>query len=65
MKESTEKQQQQKITEIYNQNKKNKKYNRHQHSTDGGWQAIGEELRHVQMSRWGKHAGEGYGNEQQ
>jgi len=36
MKESTEKQQQQKITEIYNQNKKNKKYNRHQHNTDGG-----------------------------
>jgi len=25
---------------------------------DGG-QAMGEEMRHVQMSRWGKHTGEG------
>jgi len=26
---------------------------------------MGEELMHVQMSRWGKHTGEGSGSEQQ
>jgi len=26
----------------------------HQHITDDGGQAMGEEMRHVQMSRWGK-----------
>jgi len=26
---------------------------------------MGEELMHVQMSRWGKHTGEGRGSEQQ
>jgi len=26
------------------------------HHTDDGGQAIGEELRHVQMSRWSMHA---------
>ena len=31
--------------------KKNKKRNRHQHDTDDGGQAMGEEMRHVQMSR--------------
>jgi len=33
--------------------------------TDDGGQAIDEELRHVQMSRWGKHTGEGSGREKQ
>jgi len=28
-----------------------KKRNRHQHNTDDGGQAMGEEMRHVQMSR--------------
>ena len=28
-----------------------KKHNRHQHNTDDGGQAMGEEMRHVQMSR--------------
>ena len=28
------------------------------HNTDDGGQAMGEEMRHVQMSRWGKHIGE-------
>jgi len=28
-----------------------KKRNRHQHNTDDGRQAMGEEMRHVQMSR--------------
>jgi len=42
----------------YSKNKKNKKRNRHQHNTDDGRQAMGEEMRHVQMSRWGKHTGE-------
>jgi len=28
-----------------------KKRNRHQHNTDDGRQAVGEEMRHVQMSR--------------
>jgi len=31
--------------------KKKKKSNRHQHNTDDGGQAMGEEMRHVQMSR--------------
>ena len=31
--------------------KKKKKCNRHQHNTDDGGQAMGEEMRHVQMSR--------------
>ena len=39
-------------------NKNKKKRNRHQHNTDDGRQAMGEEMRHVQMSRWGKHIGE-------
>jgi len=30
---------------------KNKKRNRYQHNTDDGGQAMGEEMRHVQMSR--------------
>ena len=34
----------------YHKNKK-KKHNRHQHNTDDGGQAMGEEMRHVQMSR--------------
>ena len=38
--------------------KNRKKRNRHQHNTDDGGQAMGEEMRHVQMSRWGKHIGE-------
>jgi len=28
-----------------------KKHSRHQHNTDDGGQAMGEEMRHVQMSR--------------
>jgi len=31
--------------------KKKKKRNRHQHNTDDGGQAMGEEMRHIQMSR--------------
>ena len=31
--------------------KKKQKRNRHQHNTDDGGQAVGEEMRHVQMSR--------------
>ena len=31
--------------------KKKTKNNRHQHKTDDGVQAMGEEMRHVQMSR--------------
>jgi len=38
--------------------KNRKQRNRHQHNTDDGGQAMGEEMRHVQMSRWGKHIGE-------
>ena len=30
---------------------KKTKHNRHQHNTDDGGQAMGEEMRHVQMSR--------------
>jgi len=37
------------ISQIYI--KKKKKRNRHQHNTDDGGQAVGEEMRHVQMSR--------------
>jgi len=48
----------QKKTEI--QRKYNKKrHDRHQHNTDGGGQAMGEEVTHVQMSRWSKHTCEG------
>jgi len=36
------------ITDI---KKKKKKRNRHEHNTDDGGQAVGEEMRHVQMSR--------------
>ena len=36
-----------------------KKHNRHQQNTDDGGLAMGEELHYVQMSRWGKHTGEG------
>jgi len=36
----------------------NQIYNRHQRSTNDGGQAMGEKLRHVQMSRWSKHTGE-------
>ena len=40
------------ITNIKKKQKKNKKQrNRHQHNTDDGRQAVGEEMRHVQMSR--------------
>ena len=35
----------------YITNKKKQKRNRHQHNTDDGGQAVGEEMRHVQMSR--------------
>jgi len=31
------------------QNNHRKKRNRHQHNTDDGGQAVGEEMRHVQM----------------
>jgi len=31
--------------------KNRKQPNRHQHNTDDGGQAMGEEMRHVQMSR--------------
>ena len=41
---------------VYQKNKK--KRNRHQHNTDDGGEAMGEEMRYVQMSRWGKHTGE-------
>ena len=27
-------------------------------NTDDGGQAMGEEMKHVQMNRWGKHIGE-------
>jgi len=33
-------------------------HNRHQRNTDDDEQAIGEELRYVQMSRWSMHIGE-------
>jgi len=36
----------------------NQIHNRHQHNTDDGGQAMGEELRHVQMSRWSMCIGE-------
>jgi len=47
-----------KKTKKYSQNKI-KKHNRHQHNTDDGGQAMGEELIHVQMSRRSKHTDEG------
>jgi len=34
----------------YIKKKHKKKRNRHQHNTDDGGQAVGEEMRHVQMS---------------
>ena len=43
------------ITKIWKNTKKKMK---HQHNTDDGGQPMGEEMRHVQMSRWGKHKGE-------
>ena len=43
---------------IKNIKKKQKKRNRHQHNTDDGGQAMGEEMRHLQVSRWCKHTGE-------
>jgi len=33
-------------------------YNNHLHKTDDGGQAIGEEVRCAQMSRWIMHTGE-------
>jgi len=51
----------------YHKNKKTKqKHNRHQHNTNDGGQAMGEKMRHVQMSsrKWGKHT-TGEGSEQQ
>jgi len=38
------------ITNI-KKNKNKQKRNRHQYNTDDGGQAVGEEMRHVQMSR--------------
>ena len=38
-------------TYIKNIKKTTKKRNRHQHNTDDSGQAMGEEMRHVQMSR--------------
>ena len=62
----------QNIKEYKKNNKKNKKptqkqykvevyiHNKHQHNTDDGGQAMKSwALRHVQMSRWNKHTGEG------
>jgi len=40
----------------YHKNKKNTKKKKHQHNTDAGGQAMGEEMRHVQMNRWRKRA---------
>jgi len=37
--------------EMQHISKKKQKRNRHQHNTDDGGQAVGEEMRHVQMSR--------------
>jgi len=39
------------VAYIKNRNKTKKKCNRHQHNTDDGEHAMGEEMRHVQMSR--------------
>ena len=62
MKKTTQKQQakiKSRRNATYHKNKKNKKAQyRHQHNTDDGGQAMGEEIRHVQMSRWGKYIGE-------
>jgi len=35
----------------YIKNRKKEKCNKHQHNTDDGGEAMGEEMRHVQMSR--------------
>jgi len=53
--------QQQKLTYQYIISKKKQIktqyiHNRHQHNTDDGGQAMGEESIHVQMSRWSKRA---------
>jgi len=37
----------------------NQIYNRHQRNTDNGGQAMGDELRYKQMSRWSMYKGEG------
>ena len=40
------------IAKIKNKkNKKTKKHNTHQHNTDDDGQAMGEEMRYIQMSR--------------
>jgi len=53
-----DRQKKKKKTKKYNQ-KKIKKHIRHKHSTDDGGQAMGEDMRHEQMNRSGKHTGEG------
>jgi len=45
-------------------NKKMQPKENNKTTLDGG-QAMGEDLRHVQMSRWDKHTGKGSGSEQQ
>jgi len=42
-------------TYMKNREKTKKKHNRRQHNTDDGGQAVGEEIKHVQMI---KHIGE-------
>jgi len=42
-----------------NKRKTQRSHKRHQHNTNDGGQAMGQELRHVQMNRWSKHTGEG------
>jgi len=44
-----------KIQPCHRISKNKKERNKHQHNTDDGGQAMGEKMRHVQMSRWGKH----------
>jgi len=39
------------VKEMYHITKIKKKRNRHQRNTDDGGQAMGEEMRHVQISR--------------
>jgi len=39
------------VNKVNNYTKIKKKRNRHQHNTDDGRQTMGEEMRHVQMSR--------------
>jgi len=39
------------VTKKCSTKQKHKKNNRHQHNTDDGRQAMGEEMRHVQMRR--------------